>query len=284
VLLVVSTAASDVDELAGRLWGSGLVTAVVEQASPPSRVELRVGLIDDATTADVDALVAALAPRWEARPVDDTRERSAVVDAVRSAALAVRVGSHLVVAPPWVDVEARPGDAVITIEPGLAFGTGSHPTTAMALAVLEQVVLRGASVLDVGCGTGVLAVAAVRLGAARVVAVDTDPAAIAATTANVERNQVTDEVEVVAGDLGDLGAVAAAPRFDVIVANLSAGIVASLAPAVTERLAPAGLAVLTGILDEQADEVIERLKTVGLTTTDRRSIGGWTLVEAARTA
>jgi ribosomal protein L11 methyltransferase len=277
VLLVVRAAADELDALTGRLWLSGVVTAVVEQPLDPGGVELRVGIIETATEDEVDSLVRGLAPRWRARRIDDSSERSAVVESVRADATVVRAGSHLVVAPPWLDPATVAGDVVVTIDPGLAFGSGSHPTTVMALAALERVVLAGARVLDVGCGTGVLAVAAARLGATPVVAIDIDPHAVAATAGNVERNGVAGAVTVIAGDVSR---VAASPAFDVVVANLTAGTVIELAAAITDRLAPSGVAVLTGILDELAAEVADGLAVAGLVVRDRQSVEGWTRLEA----
>jgi ribosomal protein L11 methyltransferase len=191
----------------------------------------------------------------------------------------VRAGRRVVVVPPG---EAPDGagdelDVVVTVDPGAAFGSGSHATTRMAVAALEQEVGEGSRVLDVGSGTGVLSIVAARLGAASVVAVDVDDEAVRVTTANVARNEVAERVVVVeAVDRVDRTA-----PFDVVVANVSAGVLVELAPAILAVLADDGVALLTGILDERAAEVEAAWTDAagGRVVTRRASEDGWTLLE-----
>lgn len=170
----------------------------------------------------------------------------------------VRVGT-LVVTPPW---HATGGTDEIVIEPAQAFGTGHHETTAGCLAALQERPLAGTRVLDVGTGSGVLAIAAARLGAAVVVAVDTDPLAVDAAAWNAAANGV--RVDVRAGSAEDVDA-----RFDTVVANLDTATLCALAGALTARLAPDGTLVASGVSRERADEALAALGTAGLHATVR---------------
>lgn len=165
----------------------------------------------------------------------------------------VRVGD-LVVAPPW---HATGGADELVIEPGQAFGTGHHETTAGCLAALQELPLGGARVLDVGCGSGILAIAAARLGADTVVAVDTDPLAVEATVANAAVNDV-----VVDARAGSAAGVDGA--FDVVVANLDTATLGALAGALSARLGPGGTLVASGVSRERVGEAVAALAAAGL--------------------
>lgn len=162
-----------------------------------------------------------------------------------------RIGERLWIQPSWQPAEAvQPGDIVLTLDPGMAFGTGLHPTTQMCLQALEQLVTPGATVLDVGTGSGILAVAAAKLGAGRVYAVDTDPLAVQAAGDNVALNQAAGVVMVNAGSLGD------APRtaWDLVVVNILAPVIEAMLrqEQLMAYVAPGGRLILSGIIEEQA--------------------------------
>lgn len=162
----------------------------------------------------------------------------------------MRFGRRLWVCPGGA--EAGDSDAVaLRLDPGLAFGTGTHETTAMCLEWLDAQDLAGRRVLDYGCGSGILAVAALLLGAKAAAGVDIDPQALTAARANANRNGVGDRLLLAPPDT----LPAAAPRFDVVVANILAGPLAELAPALCRHLLPGGIIALSGILEHQADEV-----------------------------
>jgi ribosomal protein L11 methyltransferase len=159
----------------------------------------------------------------------------------------IRVSERLWIVPSWHD-SPDPDAVNLILDPGMAFGTGSHPTTRLCLEWLERNVASGCTVLDYGCGSGILAIAAARLGAARVAGVDIDPQAVVAAQANAERNGVTalfaDSTQPVAGE------------YDLVVANILSNPLRVLAPAICAHVRSGGRLALSGILREQADEII----------------------------
>lgn len=159
----------------------------------------------------------------------------------------IRVSDRLWIVPSWHE-SPDPAAVNLILDPGMAFGTGSHPTTRLCLEWLERNVTEGCSMLDYGCGSGILAIAAARLGGGRVAGVDIDPQAVEAARANAERNGVTalfaDSAEPVAGE------------YDVVVANILSNPLRVLAPAICAHVRPGGRLALSGILREQVDEII----------------------------
>ncbi len=182
----------------------------------------------------------------------------------------LRISRRLVICPAWRSYRARAGQAVIRLDPGMAFGTGQHPTTLMCLRALEETVLPGARVLDLGTGSGVLALAAARLGAARVLALDTDPQAVRAARENVRLNELEGVVRVEEGTLeGALG------PFDVIAANISAAVIEELAGALAAALRPGGVLIAGGFSREGAEAVAGALTAAGLVVERTLSEGDW---------
>ena len=166
----------------------------------------------------------------------------------------MQFGQRLWVVPGEFDVR-EPDAVVIRLDPGLAFGTGTHPTTALCLEWLEQIDLKGKTVLDFGCGSGILSVAALKLGAAFVNAVDIDLQAITATRQNAARNGVSDAL------LAETTLDGEAPQFDIVVANILAGTLSEYADFICKQLKPGGLLALSGILAEQAEDVAKVYRT-----------------------
>ena len=193
----------------------------------------------------------------------------------------MRIGRRLVIRPTWREHNAAPDDVVLDLDPGMAFGTGLHPTTRLCLAATEDAadhgLLRDARVLDVGCGSGILAIAALKLGAASVLGVDTDPIAIEATTANAERNGIGARVAVRAGSLPTL-----AGPFDVILANLIASVLIDLAPAIRAELRAGGTLIASGIFVDREAAVTAAFRDESLTVRRRTSEGDWIALELAR--
>jgi ribosomal protein L11 methyltransferase len=167
----------------------------------------------------------------------------------------LRVGQRLLIVPSWEKVQPRPGDILLHLDPGMAFGTGGHETTRLCLELLEQIMddmplLLTPAVLDLGTGSGILAMAAVQLGAGRVCAVDIDPQAVEVARENLAANGLTEQVECSTTPLESM-----TENFDVILANILAEELVRLAPFLAERLNPGGSLVLSGILAEKEDLV-----------------------------
>jgi ribosomal protein L11 methyltransferase len=189
-----------------------------------------------------------------------------------------RFGERTVVAPSWIEYAAKDGETVIRIDPGMAFGTGQHPTTAMCLAALGEYVREGSCVLDLGCGSGILAIAAARFGARRVLALDTDEQAVKATGENVQENGVAEAVDVREGSLeGDGG-----ESFDLVVANISGLTLQRLAPAIASSLAGGGMVVASGFLDDAVEAVRGAFESGGLVTDSVREQGVWRCIVATK--
>ena len=193
----------------------------------------------------------------------------------------MRIGRRLVIRPTWRRHRRLPGDVVLALDPGMAFGTGLHPTTRLCLAALESIAddgrVDGARVLDVGCGSGILAIAAVKLGASDALGVDTDPIAIESTVANARRNRLARRVRARAGSLPS-----GEPPFDVVLANLIAGVLVPLAGALREELRPGGTLVASGIFIDREAEVRSAFEAVGLRFGGRTAEGDWVALVASR--
>jgi ribosomal protein L11 methyltransferase len=181
------------------------------------------------------------------------------------------IGRRLWITPTWETEPAPPGRVVVELDPGMAFGTGLHPSTRQCLEVLEDYLKGGETVLDVGTGSGILAIAAARLGAARVVAVDVDPVAVEVATANVAHNGVADRVQVRPGTF--LRGVS--ERGDLIVANLTADLHLEFVGEAAAHLRPGGLLAAGGIGADRCGEVEAVARACGWTIRDRRADQEW---------
>jgi ribosomal protein L11 methyltransferase len=183
----------------------------------------------------------------------------------------MRVGKSIVVKPTWREFEVAPGDVILELDPGMAFGTGLHPTTQMCLLALEERIEPGMCVLDLGTGSGILALAAAKLGAAVVLAVDTDPVAVTAAQENVQRNGVAERVTVIRGSLDYT-----TDTYDLLVVNILAKVIVALAEeGLAERVKPRGQWVAAGIIEPQVGEVVAALEAAGLQVTAQRQISDW---------
>jgi ribosomal protein L11 methyltransferase len=195
----------------------------------------------------------------------------------------LRIGRRIVIRPTWRRHRASGDEVVIALDPGMAFGTGLHPTTRLCLAALESVAdrggLEGARVLDVGCGSGILAIAAVRLGAASALGLDIDPIAIEATDANARRNRVRRRIRTRVGSLPSGERPVA-----LVLANLIAGVLIPLAPFLRAELRPGGTLLASGIFVDREAEVAEAFVEAGLLVAARLAEGDWVALEARRPA
>lgn len=190
----------------------------------------------------------------------------------------LHVGRHLVIRPSWLDYQAGASETIIQLDPGMAFGTGLHPTTQICLAAIEELTRPEMRVLDLGTGSGILAIAAAKLGAARVLALDTDPVAVRTARENVSANNAQGAVEVAQGSLKDVPG-----DYDLVVVNILAKTIIDMAQAgLAERVKAGGTLVAAGILAHQASQVVAALGDQGLALVEQRQAGDWACLLARR--
>ena len=194
----------------------------------------------------------------------------------------LRVGRRIVIRPTWRRHRRAPDDVVLALDPGMAFGTGLHPTTRLCLAGVERLAdegrfTRATRVLDVGCGSGILSIAAAKLGAGDVLGVDVDPIAVEATVDNARRNALARRIRVRRGSVPT-----GEPPFDVLLANLIASLLVRLAPDLASELRPGGRLVASGIFVDREAEVRRAFDDVGLAVTVADREGEWVALEATR--
>jgi ribosomal protein L11 methyltransferase len=193
----------------------------------------------------------------------------------------LRIGRRLYIRPLWIDADTASDDIVISLDPGMAFGTGTHPSTQLCLEALEDLTQPGVRVLDLGSGSGILAIGAAKLGASHVLALDIDPVAVEASQKNIEQNSVADKITVQEGSLESV--VTSARRFDLIVVNILAKIIIQMCDQhLGDVVRPGGYAIVSGIIHDQADEVEAALRRTGLEPYARRQETDWVLIEAKR--
>jgi ribosomal protein L11 methyltransferase len=168
----------------------------------------------------------------------------------------IKIGQKLLISPSWEKVSDPEGRAVLNLEPGIAFGTGTHETTRLCLQLLEKNIREGCNVLDVGCGSGILSIASLLLGASHAVGVDIDPLSVKTARENAERNGVADRFDCICGDLTDK----VKGRYSVVVANIVADIIIPLSSDIINFLTPESIYIISGIIDTRENDV---LKAVG---------------------
>lgn len=193
-----------------------------------------------------------------------------------------RVGKRLIVAPTWADPDAEPTDIILRVDPQMAFGTGEHASTRGVLRLLERVVKAGDVMLDAGTGSGILAIAAARLGAARVIAIDNDADALINARENVEANGVAAVIRIEHASIDGAFLEASGTRFDVIAANVLSGVLLPLLPGFAAYLAAGGALLLGGILVEESDLMLDAAGKAGLIARAADREDGWWSVWLAR--
>jgi ribosomal protein L11 methyltransferase len=258
----VVVVAADAELAADALW-QARPSAVEEHVLDDGRVRLR---------ADV-AAVELVDGRWAPTVVvvDDGH-----LDAWRRHAEPLRAGRRVLVQPAWVPpAPAAPGDVVVVLEPQRTFGSGSHPSTRLVVAAIEDHLVPGARVLDLGTGSGVLAIVAARLGATTVLATDIDPAVLEVVPANASANGVAGQVRVTVDDDSWTGGA-----FDLVLANIGLAVLCDLAEAVVRATVPGGRIVLAGLLDHQAAEAVAAYEPC--TEVARSTEDGWSVVVLQR--
>ncbi len=187
-----------------------------------------------------------------------------------------RAGEKLVIKPSWEPYEEQENDLVLELDPGMAFGTGTHETTFMCMEQLEKYVTPGCKAIDVGCGSGILGLAAAKLGAKDVLAIDLDELAVKVAKENTEKNGLTDKVRVVHGDLLEK----ADEMADVIVANIIADVICFLCGPAKKHLLPGGTFICSGIIREREEDVQNALAAAGYTVCNRLAKGEWVCLAA----
>ena len=191
----------------------------------------------------------------------------------------LRVGLRLVICPTWREHAPAESDVVIMLDPGMAFGTGHHPTTRTCLETLERLVRPGDRLLDVGCGSGILSIAAVKLGALCAIGLEIDPTAAKAAQENVRTNGQQSSVQIATGTLPS--PLAPDQGFDLVVANISGRVVTDLAHHLVGVMASGGRLIASGIIDDRSDEVVAALERSGAGIDQRLIDGDWVTLLAS---
>ena len=243
---------------------------VREAAVPPAiagylpvddRLEDRLGLLKDALAALPGHGVIGAGTDLTLRYVEEADWANAWKEFYKP----FRVGRRLVVTPPWEHPELAPDDIPLVIDPGMAFGTGSHPTTQLCLVALEDYVRPGARVADIGTGSGILAIAAAKMGASHVAANDNDPLAVRIARENAVANGVPVEIT----DALPTG------QYDAVVANILADVIIGMAEELQVLLAPGGVLLVSGIIDTREADVRLALEGIGLNHLETRRQTEW---------
>lgn len=183
----------------------------------------------------------------------------------------VKVGRAVIV-PAWEEYEPELGEITVTMDPGMAFGTGTHETTRLVIGLIDKYLHRGGRLLDLGCGSGILSICASKLGAGECFAYDIDPVAVRVTRENIKDNG-TENVHADVSDL--LCSVDRTEKYDIIVANIVADIILRMADDVGAYLKPGGILIVSGIIDERASEVTGAFSSIGYTILEQTHENGW---------
>lgn len=273
--LVVRTTPTEVEFVSDLLWSLGVV-AIEEHWDSDGLVRLQTSLGDDIEVVEQAMKSLPVELDWSTTTVDD-----AVANNWREFARPTVIGERIVIAPVWCDDQevaevvaslANPDQAiVIPIEPASTFGMGDHPTTMSSLLMIERYLRLGDVLIDVGCGSGVLGIGALRLGAVRAIGMDINPSCVAVSQENARLNHVEDRWSVTSEPLAVIGLPA-----DIVVANILAPTLIELSSELRRLMKPNGLLVISGVLAEHYEHVAKALEP--LRECDRIEYGGWAAV------
>jgi ribosomal protein L11 methyltransferase len=252
----------------------------------PATVRAYVPALDPAAAQQAASTVAEALGHLQAfdlRPIGELRTR--LVDEADWASAwkehfhTLHLGRRVVIKPSWRQYHRRPGDVVIDLDPGMAFGTGLHPTTRLCIEALEEVASRGplGRTLDLGCGSGILSIAAVKLGATRALGLDIDPIAIGATLANARHNRVGRRIRAREGSIpSDEG------PFDLVLANLISGVLIEIAEDLAAEVVSGGTLIASGIFIDREPATRQALEAAGFVIEGRRHETDWVALVAVR--
>lgn len=187
-----------------------------------------------------------------------------------------KIGKKIVVKPIWENYEKKDNEIIIEMDPGMAFGTGTHETTKMCIEALEKYVSSGTTVFDIGTGSGILAITAAKLGAKKVIGVDLDPVAIDSAKENVEFNNLNN-IEILHGNLMEV----IEGKADVIVANIIADVIMLLSEDVKKFLQPGGYFISSGIIKDRREDVVSKLTSIGFNIKEVNILGEWVCIVAS---
>ena len=267
-ILVITVPSSDVELASDIMWTAG--AQAVEEVPVDERVELRTDLGDNPVGPWTNAVTSALGVQPSNWSVTTRLVDRSVADNWKQFAPVTTVGSLRIV-PSWTTDERR--DDEVLIDPGGSFGMGDHPTTRATLTLALDLAARGdvcASVLDLGCGSGVLGIALALNYGSRVVAVDIAPAAIEATLANVASNAVSQNFVIERGDINSVKG-----RYDLVLANILAPVLLADRDAILERVAARGTLILSGFTDSRLHDIIESYESAGCRQRNLHEVDGW---------
>ena len=287
---------ASVDDIAAFMGRHCRGGAVVEdnwsEASqqPGERVTVK-GFLADGDEETLRKLEIALLLLGRTSPISEPRVRTLEpedwAESWKVYFLPQHIGAHTVIVPTWHDYTPGPGDTVIRLDPGMAFGTGLHATTRLCLLAIERAVRPGMRVLDVGTGSGILAISAALEGASEVYALDMDPVSVEVARENADLNEVADRVHVDQGTLrGGEGAggipLHSRAGYDLLLVNILAEVIVAMAPGLSEALREGGTLVASGIILEKAPQVVEALAAQGLAIAQRLDEDGWVALIAQK--
>ena len=192
----------------------------------------------------------------------------------------IHIGARVVIVPAWIDYTPEPDEVIVTLDSNMAFGTGEHETTSMCLEALQEAIRDGDTVIDVGCGSGILGIAAAKLGAKLCYLTDIDPIAVESAGHNAEKNGVADRTIVAHSDLLADSSV----KGDIVLVNITAEVLVRLAPDVPKNLKSGSTLILSGIIKSRLSLVKEKYASVGLTLQEERRKGEWFALVFSREA
>ncbi len=191
-----------------------------------------------------------------------------------------RIGKNIVIKPSWEHYDRASEDIVIEMDPGMAFGSGTHETTQLCVRALEQYLKKGDKVIDIGCGSGILSIVAKELGADKVIAIDLDPVAVEVAKTNFAHNNMAGKINIRQGNLTEV--LSPDEQADIVVANIMADTIIALSETVSDFLKPGGLFIASGIIDESVGKVLMALEEKGYELIRLESIGDWNVIVAER--